>query len=49
LPKEILDRAKDILAHLEQPNGTSAPDKRRPAKRARATMPTAQKPQMDLL
>ena len=48
LPKEILDRAKDILAHLEKPNGTTtgAPVK---AKRSKATLPTAAKPQMDLL
>src|SRR5213078_4776505 len=31
LPKEILDRAKDILAHLEKPNGAAV----QPAKRKR--------------
>jgi DNA mismatch repair protein MutS len=49
LPKEILDRAKEILAHLETPNSTTAaaPEK---SKRKRTTgMPVAQKPQLDLL
>ncbi len=47
LPKEILDRAKDILAHLEKPNGAAG---RAPVKSKRAkAMPTAQKPQLDLL
>src|SRR2546421_3991051 len=47
LPKEILDRAKDILAHLENPNGATAahPKKRKSS----PTMPDAQKPQLDLL
>jgi DNA mismatch repair ATPase MutS len=48
LPKEILDRAKEILVHLEKANGTgnvSAKTK----KRAPKTLPTAQKPQLDLL
>jgi DNA mismatch repair protein MutS len=47
LPKEILDRAKDILAHLEKPDGAAA----QPAKRKRSTkgMPQAEKPQLDLL
>jgi len=50
LPKEILDRAKDILAHLEKPDGTietplatgKPRHKRKPAARA-------DKPQLDLL
>jgi DNA mismatch repair protein MutS len=47
LPKEILDRAKDILAHLENPNGvTPANAKKRKTTRG---LPTAQKPQLDLL
>ena len=47
LPKEILDRAKDILAHLEKPDGVVRhPQKKQ---RSRGAMPTAQKPQMDLL
>jgi DNA mismatch repair protein MutS len=47
LPKQILDRAKDILTHLENPNGaaTAAPKKRKASK----GLPTAQKPQLDLL
>jgi len=47
LPKEILDRAKEILAHLEKPDGAAA----QPAKRKRSTkgMPQSEKPQMDLL
>jgi DNA mismatch repair protein MutS len=47
LPKEILDRAKDILAHLENPNGaTAATAKKRKSHRG---LPAAQKPQLDLL
>ena len=47
LPKEILDRAKEILAHLENPDGAAA----QPAKRKRSTkgMPQPEKPQLDLL
>jgi DNA mismatch repair protein MutS len=48
LPKEILDRAKDILSHLENPDGVAA----RPAK-GKKTAPTravkSEKPQLDLL
>ncbi len=49
LPKEILDRAKEILTHLENPNGVS--QQQRPLKRKRAVkgMPQSEKPQMDLL
>jgi DNA mismatch repair protein MutS len=47
LPKEILDRAKDILAHLEKPDGAVAHAKKK--QRSRGAMPTAEKPQMDLL
>ncbi len=48
LPKEILDRAKDILSHLENPNGTvEAPPQGK--KRARAKKVVPEKPQMDLL
>ncbi|MEP6698579.1 MAG: DNA mismatch repair protein MutS, partial [Verrucomicrobiota bacterium] len=48
VPKEILDRAKDILSHLEKPNGTTdvAKPKSRRSKRAVAA---PEKPQMDLL
>jgi DNA mismatch repair protein MutS len=49
LPREILDRAKDILVHLEKPEQSAAqPGKGRKSK-AKAGMPTAEKPQMDLL
>jgi DNA mismatch repair protein MutS len=47
LPKEILERAKEILAHLENPNGTTEQSKTR---RKRSTsMPKTEKPQLDLL
>ncbi|MEP7013953.1 MAG: DNA mismatch repair protein MutS [Verrucomicrobiota bacterium] len=48
LPKEILDRAKDILSHLENPNGALTQEK---SKRRRSTkgMPKSEKPQLDLL
>src|SRR5256885_1244843 len=52
LPREILDRAKEILAHLENPNGATAQDKAK-RKKARAGqapgMPQSEKPQLDLL
>jgi DNA mismatch repair protein MutS len=48
LPKEILDRAKHILAHLENPNGAVAQDKSK-KKRATKKMPQTEKPQLDLL
>jgi DNA mismatch repair protein MutS len=48
LPKEILDRAKDILAHLE--NSSRATAERKPrGKKSTKVMPEAQKPQFDLL
>ncbi len=54
LPKEILDRAKDILAHLEKPDGAVAHASK--AKKTRSTLragrpPAAktEKPQLDLL
>ena len=48
LPKEILDRAKDILSHLEAPNGTLAqPGKTR--KRRSTSNTKTEKPQLDLL
>jgi DNA mismatch repair protein MutS len=48
VPKEILDRARDILAHLEKPNG--AAEVHKPLKRGRGKkpMPVSQKPQLDL-
>ncbi len=48
LPKEILDRAKEILAHLESSNRTEAEPKPRGKKSTKA-MPQSQKPQLDLL
>jgi DNA mismatch repair protein MutS len=49
LPKEILDRAKDILSHLEKPNGAieSPPAGKSGRKRKPAARPD--KPQLDLL
>jgi len=49
VPKEILDRAKDILSHLERPNGTldvQKPGKRRQTKKV---VSAPEKPQLDLL
>jgi DNA mismatch repair protein MutS len=47
LPGEILDRAKDILSHLEAPNGTLAqPGKTR--KRRSTSNTKTEKPQLDL-
>jgi DNA mismatch repair protein MutS len=48
VPKEILDRARDILAHLEKPNGTAEVQKPAKGRRNKNAMPTSQKPQMDL-
>jgi len=48
LPKEILDRAKDILSHLENPNGAVAHAKSK-RKRSAQNLPQSQKPQLDLL
>jgi len=48
LPKEILDRAKEILSHLEKPDGITAPSTK-PHKRAAKAGVTNEKPQLDLL
>src|SRR5882762_8241865 len=48
LPREILDRAKDILAHLENPNGAVVHGKSK-RKRSAQELPQSQKPQLDLL
>src|SRR5882724_10447100 len=48
LPREILDRAKDILAHLENPNGAVVHTKSK-RKRSAQNLPQSQKPQLDLL
>jgi DNA mismatch repair protein MutS len=53
LPKEILDRAKDILSHLENPNGAvvqQTPRKKRSTVRTgQAASAKTDKPQLDLL
>ena len=48
LPREILDRAREILAHLESSSRADAERKRR-EKKSTKTMPESQKPQLDLL
>ena len=48
LPKAILDRAKDILAQLENPN-TAAPHAKQGKRRTTKSMPESEKPQLDLL
>ena len=48
VPKEILDRAKDILAHLEKPNGTEDVPKLAKGRRTKQTMSVSEKPQLDL-
>src|SRR5882724_11166686 len=47
LPKEILDRAKEILAHLENPNGAVGHERKK--RRSTKSMPQSEKPQLDLL
>jgi len=48
LPKEILDRAKEILSHLEKPDGITAPSTKT-HKRSTKAGATNEKPQLDLL
>ena len=48
LPKEILDRAKDILSHLEKPDSAVERSPRTKKRSARAII-KAEKPQLDLL
>jgi len=48
LPKEVLDRAKEILGHLESSSRADAEPKPRGRKSAKR-MPDSQKPQLDLL
>ena len=49
LPKEILERARNILAHLEKPNGaTEAPPKTRKG-RVKKLVREGEKPQLELL
>src|SRR5437870_3024614 len=47
IPKEILDRARDILSHLEKPNGAAEPATKR--KKRRLAKDAEAKPQLDLL
>ena len=49
LPKEILDRAKEILSRLENPNGRTGQPPRTRRKRSTAKMPQSEKTQLDLL
>jgi DNA mismatch repair protein MutS len=49
LPKEILDRAKEILAHLETPDDVVETPPVGKSRRKRKPMGTPQKPQLDLL
>jgi DNA mismatch repair protein MutS len=48
VPKEILDRARDILAHLEKPNGAVETPKPAKGRRSKKPAPISQKPQLDL-
>jgi DNA mismatch repair protein MutS len=49
LPKEILDRAKEILAHLESPNGVIETPPAGKSRNRRKPAATPEKPQLDLL
>jgi DNA mismatch repair protein MutS len=49
LPKEILDRAKEILAHLERPNGVIETPPAVKSRNRRKPAATPEKPQLDLL
>jgi DNA mismatch repair protein MutS len=48
LPKEILDRAKEILAHLENPNGVAEQQPKTRKKRSTSAPTKAENPQLDL-
>lgn len=48
LPREILDRAKDILARLENPDGVAAKAPRKKSRRS-LSLTKSEKPQLDLL
>src|SRR5438445_4679071 len=49
LPKAILDRAKEILAHLERPNSVRAHPVRTKTTRSTGRAAKSEKPQLDLL
>ncbi len=49
LPKEILDRAKDILSNLEKPNGAVEHPPQTKKRRSTKSAAKSEKPQMDLL
>src|SRR5881396_2454140 len=49
LPKEILDRAKEILSHLEAPNGAVSQPGKTKQRRSKSNTKTPEKPQLDLL
>ena len=49
LPKEILDRAKEILSHLENANGAIEAPPAGKSRRKKKRTAGAQKPQLDLL
>ena len=49
LPKEILERAKDILSHLEKPNGAVESPVRPKGRRSKSPPAAKDKPQLDLL
>ena len=48
VPQEILNRAKDILSHLEKPNGATETANVRRKKRTQKRPPKSDKPQLDL-
>jgi len=49
LPKEILDRAKEILAHLEKPDDAIETPAATKSRRGRKSTKSSDKPQLDLL
>jgi DNA mismatch repair protein MutS len=49
LPKEILERAKNILSRLEKPNGSAETPVKTKGRRVKRAVPTPEKPQMELL
>jgi len=49
LPREILERAKDILSHLEKPNGAVEAPVKAKGRRSKKVPVPKEKPQLDLL